>query len=63
VSRAKNAKDAKIVFNKKRVMGGAFASLACLAGDKSESGKRFFRAKSAKDAKEESWKNEFALRA
>jgi hypothetical protein len=31
VSRAKNAKDAKIVFNKKRVMGGAFASLARLA--------------------------------
>jgi hypothetical protein len=30
-SRAKNAKDAKIEFNKKREMGGAFASLACLA--------------------------------
>jgi len=31
MSRAKNAKNAKVEFDKKGGMGGAFATLACLA--------------------------------
>ena len=50
VSRAKNAKGAKVEFDKTGGLGGAFASLACLARGQSESGEESFSQR-RKDAK------------